>query len=321
MRPVEEWTENDLQAFVDGGIPESLYLDYKDSRALSRDKTNEISKDISAFANSAGGRLIYGISERKIEGMGAVPDKIDGGVTDAKVTKEWLEQIILSTISPRIQSVKIKEITLASSGRAYVVDIEQAVSMAPHQASDKKYYRRLNFSSEPMHDYEIRDILHRGQKPQPFLRFPIDSSNVLNSGFTSKFSVQITNAKDEPVLYASIHLYLDARLNYINKEANQILNDNGKVYLQFHSERIEMSNRYYNHMPISHMPIFKETVFKITSFTLSGTIGESYWIGYKITCPGFSGSAFSRFFIDSTGGTRCFNPDEATLFTQIQNNI
>ena len=38
----------------------------------------------------------------------------------------------------------------------YVVDIPQ--SNIAHQAFDKRYYKRFNFISTPMEDYEIRDI-------------------------------------------------------------------------------------------------------------------------------------------------------------------
>jgi predicted HTH transcriptional regulator len=54
----------DLQRLVDEGLEESLTLDYKASPSLSRDGKNpeELCKDVSALANSAGGQLIYGIT-------------------------------------------------------------------------------------------------------------------------------------------------------------------------------------------------------------------------------------------------------------------
>ncbi len=48
--------------------PEAVTLDYKDSRALARpsDAITELCKDVSALANSAGGRIVYGIEENKV---------------------------------------------------------------------------------------------------------------------------------------------------------------------------------------------------------------------------------------------------------------
>ena len=64
-------------------------------------KKNEIAKDVSAFANSDGGIIIYGISE-----IGHKADSysfVDGDI----FTKEWLEQIINSNIQKRINNIRI----------------------------------------------------------------------------------------------------------------------------------------------------------------------------------------------------------------------
>lgn len=57
----------DLERLVDDALEESLTLDYKASPSLSRDGKHpeELCKDVSALANSAGGQLIYGIEEDK----------------------------------------------------------------------------------------------------------------------------------------------------------------------------------------------------------------------------------------------------------------
>jgi hypothetical protein len=41
------------------------------------------------------------------------------------------------------------------------VQIAQATSRAPHQANDYRYYKRFNFESTPMEDYEVRDLMRR----------------------------------------------------------------------------------------------------------------------------------------------------------------
>ena len=73
-------TKTDLQRLVDEGLEESLILDYKASPSLARDsgKPEELCKDVSALANSAGGQLVYGIEEDKTAGK---PSKVDDGVT------------------------------------------------------------------------------------------------------------------------------------------------------------------------------------------------------------------------------------------------
>src|SRR5438128_1492530 len=91
-------TKADLQLLLDEGIGESLTLDYKASPALARhDKCkNELCKDVSAFANSAGGQIIYGIDEKN--------NKLDDG---SEISREWIEQIIDSNVQPRIEGLII----------------------------------------------------------------------------------------------------------------------------------------------------------------------------------------------------------------------
>jgi hypothetical protein len=161
MRPVTDWDESDLSALIRDEVQESLNVDYKSSGGLTNNSATrrELSKDVSAFANAEGGMLIYGIEEDK-----HVPTAVDAGVDRRQITKEWLEQVLKTNIHPMVDQVLIKQIPLTSKGPyavAYVIAIGQATSRAPHQASDNKYYKRFNFESTPMEDYEVRDLMRR----------------------------------------------------------------------------------------------------------------------------------------------------------------
>jgi hypothetical protein len=161
MRPVQEWDESDLISLIRDEVPESLALDYKRSAALAKNdkEKNELSKDVSAFANSEGGLLIYGMQEG-----GHIPTAVDVGLNRSAVTKECLESVVKSKIHPVVDRLLIKQVPLPSKGAelvAYVLQIEQATSRAPHQAFDHRYYKRFNFESTPMEDYEVRDLMRR----------------------------------------------------------------------------------------------------------------------------------------------------------------
>src|SRR5687767_1177900 len=95
--------EDDLHAFIRDRVEESLTLDYKGADSLNRSdkKKAEITKDISAFANSAGGRIIYGIAEDDIQRH--LPARLDP-VNSADYSKEWLDQVA-GTIRPRIDGL------------------------------------------------------------------------------------------------------------------------------------------------------------------------------------------------------------------------
>lgn len=159
-----------LNNLIENKVEENLNLDYKASGALDKqnNKTSEISKDVSAMANSDGGIIIFGISEDKINKH--LPEKIDP-INRKEFPKEWLEQIIQDKIRPRISNFKIYPIDINDEQVVYVVEILK--SNTAHQAFDKKYYKRFNFQSTAMYDYEIRDILNRSKNPEISLDFKL----------------------------------------------------------------------------------------------------------------------------------------------------
>lgn len=148
----------EIELLVRNQVPESIHLDYKASPALDPKKRDEIAKDVSAFANSDGGLLIYGVEEDKTSHL---PLKIDAGA-DPKWNREWLEQIITSNISPRIEGIEIQQFALPNGNSVVCVHIPKSFR-GPHQASDNKYYKRFNFSSFPMEHYEVEDARSRRQ--------------------------------------------------------------------------------------------------------------------------------------------------------------
>ena len=145
-------------------VEENHQLDYKAAAALSISKKDDITKDVSAFANSAGGEVIYGIKEFEQKDKKHLPEKIDP-VDGRKFAREWLDQII-GQINPRIEGVRITPVRVGPQDweTCYVVDIPK--SETAHQARDLRYYRRYNFESVPMADHEIRDVMNRRKLPK-----------------------------------------------------------------------------------------------------------------------------------------------------------
>jgi hypothetical protein len=126
-------------------MDESLILDYK--QELNDDS---IIKQVTAFSNTKGGYLVYGIAET---GKGGHPQYINGINRDTNT--ERLEQIILSNIVPRV-SVQMKKIPLPDTDRIIlVVQIPEGQNKPYYNNHDKKYYKRYNFSATPMDENEI----------------------------------------------------------------------------------------------------------------------------------------------------------------------
>jgi schlafen family protein len=165
MKSPEEWIEKELLELISLQQEETLQLEFKRAESLDKadKKKTEISKDVSAFANSVGGTIIYGLAESTQSPHFA---QALSPVDPISFPKEWLEQIINSLIQPRIPGIAINSVGLGTThpGKcAHVVSIPQGTTA--HQASDFRYYRRYNFESVPMLDYEIRQTMDRASRP------------------------------------------------------------------------------------------------------------------------------------------------------------
>lgn len=160
------WTKEKLDGMITAGVEECLSLDYKRAEALAKTdaKKFEVVKDVSSFANSAGGVLIYGIAEPADRSKRHLPERLDP-ISRADISKEWLEQII-QTIQPRIEGVLIHPVTIDEQLClvCYVVEIPK--SHTAHQARDHVYYKRHNFNTVPMEDHEVRDVMNRRKCPK-----------------------------------------------------------------------------------------------------------------------------------------------------------
>ncbi|SMG19545.1 AlbA family DNA-binding domain-containing protein [Arenibacter troitsensis] len=151
-------SETDIKQLIELKIEESINLDFKrhQSLCLTEKSKAEIAKDVSAFANSAGGFIVYGIAEENHVASGY--SFIDGNI----ITKEWIEQVIQSRIQRKIEGLRIYPVRINQEieKTVYVVRIPES-TLAPHMTSNKKFYRRFNFESVQMEEYEIRNLYNR----------------------------------------------------------------------------------------------------------------------------------------------------------------
>jgi hypothetical protein len=173
----------DFQKMVDAQIEETLTLEYKASAALTRDSKNvqELCKDVSAMANSAGGQIIYCIGEDKKTHK---PTGVDEGVTDDKITREWVHQILGSNIHPRMDGLTVQRIPLSAGGFGFVITV-LPTQTGPHQAPDKKYYKRYELEAVAMDDYQIKDIMRRSSTPDLHVGLDLGGKDILIADFTA----------------------------------------------------------------------------------------------------------------------------------------
>ncbi len=287
--------KSDLQQLVDEGLEESLTLDYKDSRALSREGKNpdEMCKDVTALANSAGGQLVYGIEEDTITKK---PSRVDDGVTDPKITREWIEQILNSRVQPRLTGITTTRIDMDNGQYGYVISVPQSQA-APHQAPDKRYYRRFDLQSVPMHDYEIKDIMRRATSPRLYVKFSFEGSDRTHFDYKANEEISkpvlligtLGNLSPQPAHYAMIKVGIPAGIQFRS----------GVPWIDAGTEETEEFGKLHwisqaFSVPPA-LPIFKELEQPldqrgIALFFHSRTLGQSHrWpVVVETLCPGFS---------------------------------
>jgi hypothetical protein len=215
------------------GIEENLSLDFKraDSLAKTDGKKAEITKDVSSFANSSGGVLIYGIAESDDAAHRHLPERLDP-LNRTEISKEWLDQVI-QTIQPRIEDVVIHPVIISEPDNTvcYVVEVPQ--SHTAHMARDHRYHKRHNFTTAHMEDYEVRDVMKRRTHPK------IQASIFVNTragGFKPEgvILVKVENVGQVLARHVMVELELPYDMNgLIAPEGDKIMwkNDEGDCYL------------------------------------------------------------------------------------------
>lgn len=124
-----------------------------------------LSKQVSAFANSAGGRLFIGIDDLG-QPDGGVPVHLKPGGT-----RSWLEDVVRASVSPQVARFNVFElrggdpaIGIKPEHAVYVVELPSSED-APHQALDHRYYLRIAGKSQPMGHVHVQDVLRRTRSP------------------------------------------------------------------------------------------------------------------------------------------------------------
>jgi len=153
----ENYSQKDIEDLISDKIEENLYLEFKRAKAVEDQK--EITKDVTSFANAGGGIIIYGVEENNH--VASKLDFIDGGI----ITKEKLEHIINGKIQRKIENLEIIPIRFDSDIKKsiYLVKIPQSQD-APHMAFDHRFYKKQNFQSIPMEEFEVRNTYSRVNK-------------------------------------------------------------------------------------------------------------------------------------------------------------
>jgi len=112
--------------------------------------------------------------------------------------------------------LRIERIDMQTGNFGYVISVPKSQT-GPHQAPDGKYYKRFNFQSVPMHDYEIRDVMRRAITAdlRVLLAFPTGSTFNVESAQQRELSqtffldCTVINHSPTPANYAVVEVLVD----------------------------------------------------------------------------------------------------------------
>jgi len=160
-KPLEDLIESDLLDLELNQIPEGLRLEFKSELNLDRDKDKaEAPKDVTALANTVGGRIFYGVAENTL------PDgrKVAGSIqplTDGTLSSR-LRDIISGNCQPRPR-FKAHEVAV-TNGFVLCLEIYPSFGHDLYMVSgfrDLRFYKRTNDATQLMSEPEIREAYSR----------------------------------------------------------------------------------------------------------------------------------------------------------------
>ncbi len=152
--PFNEIEESHLQQLVENGVPESLELEFKrEIYGTENDERAEFLRDVTAFANAAGGHLVIGMAE---EGSGA-SELVGFQETDPDSLLLRYEGQLRDGVEPRVVGIDMKSVALANGNVAVVIRIPKSWN-PPHRANyrkSKKFYIR---NSSGVHEVSVEEL-------------------------------------------------------------------------------------------------------------------------------------------------------------------
>lgn len=153
---LENINEDNLITLIENETLEGKTLDYKESFSGNSDADKkEFLADISSFANSGGGDIIYGIREQKGIPMELVGLDISKEDIDKKIL--WVDDLVRQGIKPRISGIKPKAIELKNGKYAIIIRIPKSWR-SPHCVTLKDSFKFYARSSNGKYQLDVEEL-------------------------------------------------------------------------------------------------------------------------------------------------------------------
>ena len=148
----------DVQRLIENSVAEGPQLEYKQELKVNQDKEKkEFLADVSAFANSSGGVILYGVAVDPVEK--GIPVSIPGlAIYEHDQTIRKLEQLIQDGVAPRLQGIDFRKIDVDGGGPVLAIRIPKSW-LGPHMVmlgGTSRFFIRKNSLKSQLNVDEIR---------------------------------------------------------------------------------------------------------------------------------------------------------------------
>lgn len=196
----EQLSASALDKYVTSQQEENLHLEFKTigKRELTRDDRKNFATALSAFANSDGGIVIWGVvAKRNEDGIDCASAVV--GVESGEMLVAQLNEFTGSSTPPVVDGVRHRAISFPD-GRHCVASLIPASDSGPHmaKAGEDRYFKRSGASCYRMEHFDLEDMFGRRKRPDLKLAAAVmDAGRSSRGGRTTYFGkivLSIVNA-------------------------------------------------------------------------------------------------------------------------------
>lgn len=158
-----ETTQADVQRLITDRVQEGPHLDFKRDLPAAWDNSarHELLADVTAFANSGGGDIVYGVDENEAAEASVICPQTLASV-DQEVRR--LQDFLLNLAEPRLPGVQVHAVPINEAGKpghVLVVRVPQSWA-APHRVKTNQHlYVREGLRKRPLDVPELRALFVR----------------------------------------------------------------------------------------------------------------------------------------------------------------
>jgi hypothetical protein len=151
-KPFDNINIDDINFLIENAVPEGTSIDYKEQLHLdSREQRKEFAADVTSFANTNGGYLVFGVSENE-----GVINEINGEVfSNIDHLKQKIENLLRDMVEPRMNGLQMKAIEINAEKSIFIIRIQRSFS-GPHIVRGREFYGRNTSGKYQLEYNEIK---------------------------------------------------------------------------------------------------------------------------------------------------------------------